>query len=219
MSKLEIIGFAASTYTRSARIACVEKGIDHDLVPGSITSLADIRGAEHMKLHPFGRIPVLRHGDKIVFETSAICYYIDHHFEGPDLTPKDPDQWIDQEQWVSAVNFYLDHWMVRECVIQYAFPSGPGGQPDRTRIDAALPEIKLGIAGLAGAFANGPFIGGARPMIADFLLIPMIDYFANVPEGPEMLKDAPYLHDFRAAFAKRPSYRSTLPEHLKEATE
>ncbi len=215
MAKLEIIGFAASTYVRTVRIACVEKGVDYDLVPGSIASPTDIRGSENMKVHPFGRIPSLKHGKKTIFETSAICHYIDRNFEGPDLVPRDSDAWIGHEQWISAINYYLDRWMIRECVVQYARPSGPDDQPDRDRIQAAIPEIKLGVTALKTAFEKGPFIGGDRPMIADFLLLPMIDYFANVPEGPGLLKDAPYLLEFQSAFSERPSYGNDIARQLE----
>ena len=68
MSKLEIIGFAASTYVRSTRLACAEKGIDYELTANGMTSPAEISGREHKKLHPFGRIPVMRHGDVIILK-------------------------------------------------------------------------------------------------------------------------------------------------------
>ena len=133
--------------------------------------------------------------------------------------PTDRNAWIIQEQWSHAINYYIDRYLVRECIVQYAFPSGPDGQPDMARIKAAVPEMEKGIQGLKSAFDNGPFIGGDRPTIPDFLLLPMIDYFVNVPEGKELLKDATYLLDFRAAFSERPSYTETLPDSLKQAAE
>ena len=36
---------------------------------------------EHLALHPFNRVPILRHGDFTVYETSAIASYIDEAFE------------------------------------------------------------------------------------------------------------------------------------------
>ena len=61
MSKPEIIGSSRSTYTRVVRMVCEEKGIDHTLTEVAL-------GAPELGLiHPFGRMPVLRHGDVALF--------------------------------------------------------------------------------------------------------------------------------------------------------
>ncbi|MDP6345818.1 MAG: glutathione S-transferase family protein [Alphaproteobacteria bacterium] len=84
MSTITICGSPLSTYVRTARMAAIEKGIGHelrDMAPGS----DEIRA-----LHPFGKIPVLRHGDLVLYETLAIVGYIDQAFDGPPLQPADP---------------------------------------------------------------------------------------------------------------------------------
>jgi glutathione S-transferase len=44
---------------------------------------------EHLARHPFNRVPILRHGDFTVYETSAITSYVDEAFAEPRLTPQD----------------------------------------------------------------------------------------------------------------------------------
>ncbi len=57
MATVEILGFAPSTYTRVARMACEEKGVSYELKP------LQPHSPEVLAIHPFGKIPALRHGD------------------------------------------------------------------------------------------------------------------------------------------------------------
>jgi glutathione S-transferase len=43
----------------------------------------------HLEQHPFGRVPALKHGDFMLYETNAIAAYVDEVFPGPRLTPDD----------------------------------------------------------------------------------------------------------------------------------
>jgi glutathione S-transferase len=57
MANVEIIGFAPSTYVRAVRMVCEEKDIPYDLKP------AAPHAPDVTAIHPFGKIPVMRHGD------------------------------------------------------------------------------------------------------------------------------------------------------------
>ncbi len=57
MPDVEIVGPAPSTYTRVARMVCEEKAIPYELKQ-SLPHSPDV-GA----IHPFGKVPVMRHGD------------------------------------------------------------------------------------------------------------------------------------------------------------
>src|ERR1700749_3210841 len=98
MSKPEIIGSARSTYTRVVRMVCEEKGIDHTLTEGPL-------GAPALAaIHPFGRMPVLRHGEVELCESKAIATYLDRVFPAPFVMPAEPALAALAEQWVSLVN-------------------------------------------------------------------------------------------------------------------
>ena len=81
MATLEIIGAPQSNFVRTARIACMEKGLPYTLAPARSHS-PDVDA-----IHPFGKIPAMRHGDLSLYETKAICSYIDLAFGGPPLIP------------------------------------------------------------------------------------------------------------------------------------
>jgi glutathione S-transferase len=107
MPELQIIGAPQSNYVRVARIACAEKGAPYTLVPVAPHS------PEVDAIHPFGKIPVMRHGDVTLAESRGICFYIDHAFDGPPLVLRDPVKGAQTEEWISLVNTTIDPLLVR----------------------------------------------------------------------------------------------------------
>ena len=84
----------------------------------------------------------MRHGDVTLAESRAICFYIDHAFDGPPLAPQDPIDGARTEQWISLVNTHVDPLAIRQYFGAYLFPGTPDDSPDRARIEAALPEME-----------------------------------------------------------------------------
>jgi glutathione S-transferase len=205
MADLVLYGIPQSNYVRSARMACVEKGVPYTLEP--VMPHSDAINA----LHPFGRIPALRHGDFTLFETSAVMRYIDDAFDGPRLTPTDARGRARMEQWISAINAYYDSAIMRRLVVQYVFPSGPDGKPNRAVIDKAAEDVKVQMTLLDKTVAEGPFLLGANISLADLLLAPMMAYLSQTPEGKEILSTTKNIQRSGAAIAARKSYQETVP--------
>jgi glutathione S-transferase len=103
----EIIGSIRSTYTRVACMVCGEKGIQYVLME------RPLHAPEILAIHPFGKMPVLRHGNVELFESKAIATYLDRSFPGPYVFPSDPRRVALTEQWVSLVNTVMDRTLIR----------------------------------------------------------------------------------------------------------
>jgi glutathione S-transferase len=65
MSELEIIGVPQSNFVRTVRIACEEKQVPYRLTPGRP------RSPEVKAIHPLGKIPVMRHGERASFKATV----------------------------------------------------------------------------------------------------------------------------------------------------
>ena len=65
MAEIKIHGVPPSTFTRAVRLACREKGIDYELVP--------TRPGETAPINPLGKIPMMKHGDFTLYESTAIA--------------------------------------------------------------------------------------------------------------------------------------------------
>ena len=107
MASVRIHGYPISTWTRTLRMACVEKGVDHELVPVKYGS------EEHGALHPFRRIPILEADGMFVFETLASTGYVDEAFEGPSLQPGDVAGRTAMRTWMGICGDYLFRQVVR----------------------------------------------------------------------------------------------------------
>jgi len=87
--------------------------LTHKDVAYSFQDLEPVMGQrEHLALHPFNRVPILKHDDLTVYETSAIASYVDEAFGGPRLTPQDVRERARMNQWISAVNSYYYPYMI-----------------------------------------------------------------------------------------------------------
>ncbi len=168
MTRPEIIGSERSSYTRIVRMVCEEKGIDYDLTE-TLLGAAEIRA-----LHPFGKMPVLRHGDLVLCESKAIATYLDRAFDGPQLIPSDPRLAGLTEQWISFINTAIDPLLVRRYLLAYAAPKTADGKPDRALIEALLPDVRAQLALLDDAVAATNHLVGDRFTLADIYLLPML---------------------------------------------
>jgi glutathione S-transferase len=205
MPNVEIIGFAPSTYVRTARMVCEEKAIPYDLKP------APPHSPEVAAIHPFGKIPVMRHGDFELCESKAIATYLDLVFPGPKLIPTDPRHAALTEQWVSLVNTRMDSTMIRTYLFAYIFPKTADGQPDRKAIDAVTPALKEELGLLDRAVAKGGYLAGDSFTFADINVMPILFYLQKFPESSAAIAAAKPLAGYYERLAARPSFQNTTP--------
>jgi glutathione S-transferase len=201
----EIIGSSQSTYTRVVRMVCEEKGIEYTLTESML------RAPEVLAIHPFGKMPVLRHGDFELCESKAIATYLDRSFPGPHLIPSDPRLAALTEQWVSLVNTVMDATLIRTYLLAYAVPRTADGKPDRKTIDAVTPAVREQLAILDKAVARTGHLVGDQFTFADINLLPILYYVRQLPEAAAALAAATHLTGYYDTHAARPSFTRTIP--------
>ncbi len=211
MPNVEIIGPAPSTYTRAVRMVCEEKSIPYDLKQSPPHS-TDVDA-----IHPFGKVPVMRHGDFELCESKAIATYLDLTFPGPKLIPTDPRHAALTEQWVSLVNTRMDGTLVRTYLLNYIFPKGSDGSPDRKIIDGVVPAVKDEIDLLDRTVAKGGFLAGDSITFADINVMPILAYLKNFPESGTAIAEAKSLSAYFDRLATRPSFQKTAPPPRPQA--
>jgi glutathione S-transferase len=205
MSELQIIGAPQSNYVCVVRIACLEKRVPYTLVPAMPHS------SEVDAIHPFGKIPVMRHGEVTLSESRAICYYVDHAFDGPPLAPRDPVKGARTEEWIALVNTTIDPLLVRQYLRAHFFPGTPDGSPDRAAIEAALPKMEQHFAVLDRAVAKTGHLVGDTFTLADINLLPILYYMTKMPESSAMLQRSANLRLYFDRHMSRPSAKEATP--------
>ncbi|TXL72015.1 glutathione S-transferase family protein [Vineibacter terrae] len=205
MAEVEIIGSSRSTYTRVARMVCEEKDVGYALTE------VELGAPELLAIHPFGKMPVLRHGDFALCESKAIATYLDRVFPGPQLMPSDPRLAALTEQWVSITNTVIDRTLIRTYLLAYAAPQTADGTPDRIVIDAVMPAMREQLKALDKAVAATGHLVGDRFGLADINLMPILFYMQLLPESAAALADAAHLAAYYKRHAARPSFTRTVP--------
>jgi glutathione S-transferase len=205
MAAPEIIGSIKSTYTRTACMVCEEKGIEYVLTE------TPLNAPELFAIHPFGKMPVLRHGDVELFESKAIATYLDRSFPAPFVFPSDPRLAALTEQWVSLVNTVIDRTLVRTYLFAYIAPKTADGSPDRDAIAAVMPAVREQIGILDKAVARTGYLVGEEFTFADINLLPILHRVRQAPEGLRAVASAKHLSRYYERHAARPSFERTDP--------
>jgi glutathione S-transferase len=205
MRKPEILGSLRSSYTRVVCMVCEEKGVEYVLTETML-------GAPELRsIHPFGKMPVLRHGDLELCESKAIATYIDRSFSGPQLIPEDHRLAGLTEQWISLVNTVMDTTLIRTYLLAYAAPRTTDGKPDQKIIDAVTPAVRLQLGILEEAVGETGYLVGNQFTLADINLLPILYYVRQLPEGAVALGAATNLGRYYNRHATRPSFERTTP--------
>jgi glutathione S-transferase len=205
MSKPEIIGSARSTYTWAVCMVCEEKGIEYVLTESMLGA------PEILTIHPFGKMPVLRHGEVEVCESKAIATYLDRSFPGPTVFPADPRLAALTEQWVSLVNTVMDRTLIRTYLYAYIAPKTADGKPDRVAVESVMPAVREQLGILDKAVAKTGYLVDDQFTFADINLMPILYRVRQLPEGAEAVAAATQLAGYYDRHALRPSFVRTTP--------
>ena len=204
MSEVTLFGFPRSVYVQMAGIVLTHKEVTytfHDLE-------TEMNTPSHLALHPFERVPILRHGDFTVYETAAITGYVDDAFDGPKLTPADPRQGARMNQWISAINGYYYPYMIyhvsheRNVFPQLGIPS------DEKVVAHAMPKVETCLRVMQSELSEGSqYLLGSEPTLADFYMLPMIHAFGFSPEAQAMYPNFPAVCAWRERMEALPTLK------------
>lgn len=78
-----------SSNSDRVKIALHEKGLSYDRTT-LVLAKKDQKQPEFLKLNPYGKVPVIDDGGRILFESCIINEYLDEKYPDPPLMPKDP---------------------------------------------------------------------------------------------------------------------------------
>lgn len=209
MATITFHSMADSAYLWTAMLAADEKGVDFDLVPLVLHS------EEHLRLHPFGKMPVLQHGDVFLYETLAITHYIDRAFDGPPLQPADALGQAEVLRWIGIVNGYVFPVMnrfVKERLVRPAW----GFDPDQAFLESARDPLTTQMRVIGEAVEKNAYLVGDRLTLADCFLLPHLLFFGHTPEGAALLRQAPEVAAWLARMTDRPTYAGSAMRQAYE---
>ncbi|MFB3060277.1 MAG: glutathione S-transferase family protein [Candidatus Binatia bacterium] len=86
---IKLYDFGPSPNCQRVEIALHEKGLSYDIEPVDLRK-REQKKPEFLKLNPYGKVPVIVDGQRVLFESCIINEYLDEQYPTPPLMPKDP---------------------------------------------------------------------------------------------------------------------------------
>jgi glutathione S-transferase len=191
-----------STYSRRVRIACLEKGIDIQLVELDMAKGAH-RSPDYLRLNPYGRVPTLEEDGFVLYESTAILEYLEATHPEPPLVPAD------------ARGCALVAMHMKLCDIQLARQTGiiifpkrflPRERWDEAAMAQAKKEIEKHLGIVEQQLAGKEWMVGERYSLVEVCYTPFVEFFALMEITPP-----PAVAAWTARMLGRPSARETKP--------
>ena len=207
MSEFVVHTVPGSPFGRTVLVALEEKRASYRVVR---VPLGTHRAPEHLTRHPFGRVPVLEHGDFKLYETQAILRYIDRVYPTPPLTPAHPRAAARMDQLMNINDWYLFQGVANVIGFQrIVAPRLMGTTPDEGAIADAMPKARTVFGELAHLLSDQQFFVGDAVSLADVLLAPQIDFMRATPEWHPLTADHPHLGSWLERMNARPRMAAT----------
>lgn len=142
------------------------KGVDFKFTEISLDDKPDW----FLQISPYAKVPVLRHGDSVIYESAVINEYLEDVLPNPPLLPRDPVRRALARIWIAFANDRMVPHVYKIMLRQDA----AGQQAHRERLDeAALLMEHDGLRKLS----SGPFWLGDAPSLVDFTFFPHVQRF------------------------------------------
>lgn len=212
MSDFTVYSIPGSPFGRAVLAALELKGAPYRLEPVAPGTLQE---EAHRSRHPFGRIPALRHGDFMLYETQAILRYIDRVLVDPPLTPRDPQAAARMDQLMNINDWYLFQGCNRiigfERVVK---PRLLGLETDEAAVAAAMPDAHRVFDELGRLLGDQKFLTGDRLSLADLPIAAQLDFLPGIPEWPALTDGNPNLVAWLGRMQNIPAMQATTWEKL-----
>ncbi|KAG9042340.1 hypothetical protein FS837_010973 [Tulasnella sp. UAMH 9824] len=204
---LTIVGHPTSTCTRRVKTVLIEKGVEFKLKPID-WSVAEHKSEAHLKLQPFGQIPILIDEDGFtLFESRAITRYIAAKYvdQGTKLLPDPSDikavALFEQAASIEQSNFDPYAFGI---AVEKVFNPMKGIPTDEKRLKSLIDSLNDKLDGYERILSKQKYLAGDELTIADLWHIPYAEMSAQF--APEVYEAHPNVNAWYKALKERPSW-------------
>jgi glutathione S-transferase len=201
---MNLYGHPWSINTRKILMTLAEKEAEARLVLVMIPH-GEQKRPEHLRVHPFGKVPVLDDDGFVLYEVRAITTYLDMKLAGPRLIPEAPRERARMDQWISVADSYFVP-SAHALIVERLFRRFLGGEPDAAAIASGRAGIEPALDAIDRALATQPFLAGQSFSLADIHWMPYLEYLTRTGEG-EPIERRANLRRWWARCSERPSWR------------
>lgn len=103
MSQIKIYSSVLCPFAHRVRLTLLEKSVPFESIEIDLQN----KPTNFLEISPYGKVPVLKHGDNRVWESVIINEYLEEVFPDPPLLPKEPMQRAKARIWINFADTQL----------------------------------------------------------------------------------------------------------------
>jgi glutathione S-transferase len=203
MAGLTLVSHELCPYVQRAAIALDERGVAFERINVDLADKPDWFRA----ISPLGKVPLLKVGDAVIFESAVILEYLEETQLRP-LHPADPLQRAEHRSWIEFGSSILsDIWGLYTAA-------------DEATLQAKAQTLAGKFERLEQRLGAGPYFDGAHFSLVDAVFGPVFRYFDAFDRIADfgILAGKPKTAAWRRSLAQRPSIaravKADYPERL-----
>ena len=201
MTPLTLVSFELCPYVQRAAIVLAEKDVAFERINVDLANKPEWFKA----ISPTGKVPLLRVGDEVLFESNVIIEYLEETRPNP-LHPQAPLSKARHRAWMEFGSAILaDIWILETT-------------PDEKAFHAKAKLLKVKFARLENALNAGPYFAGEKFSIVDAVFAPVFRYFDVFDRILDLgvFDGLPKVQAWRRALESRPSVTNAVVPNFKD---
>jgi len=176
---------------------------------------------EMLALNPRGRVPVLKDGDYVCFESLAILYYLDLKYPQPPIFGRTPEEAGVIMRVICEYEAYIEPQL--RTIVRAVF----NGEGDLAgdEVTSAMHAVASEARTIEGRLSKGDWVVGEACSAVDMVIFPGIQLLKRALERPEarvlssrfmpVEVNYPALGRWLERVASLPGYERTYPPHWR----
>jgi len=196
-TRFEVVSSKSCPFAQRTRMAFLEKDLAFSVTEISLEDKPDW----FLAISPYSKVPLLRDGDAVIYESAVIAEYLEEVWPEPPLMPADPVTRAKMRIWVDFANVRFIPHVYRLMMAQ----ENAAQERQENLLRTALNRMEVHLAsGDAGQFWIGD-----RLTYADLAFYPHLERFCAVEHyrGFNIPDECPRVKDWLAMMSERPSAR------------
>ncbi|XP_074526321.1 glutathione S-transferase theta-1a [Halichoeres trimaculatus] len=159
-------------------------------------------GPEFTKISPLSKVPVMKDGDFVLTESTAILEYMAQKTSAPDhWYPADLQQRARVNEYLSWQHTNLRMHGSKVFLLRIMFPMIMDSEVPKEKMDSAMEDLEKSLKLLEEKFLAGkPFIAGNKISLAD--LVAVVEIMQPVGSGVDVFASRPKLGAWRERVKK-----------------
>ena len=219
---IDVYWGSGSPYSWRVLLSLEHKGLSYN------SHLLNLAMQEHKSPHmlaitPRGRVPVLKDGDYVVFESLAVLYYLERKYPQKPLFGDSAEEGAVIMRVCCEYQAYIEPHVMR--IVRALL--NRIGDPQSDESTYAMHMIAGEPRTIEGRLSKGPWIVGDKPSASDYMIYPGIKLLLRalaLPEARELSSrfvpvesNYPALSRWLQRVESLPGFEKTFPPHWRDA--